>query len=171
MPTFITNIKKPEVDAILFSVNNTTLVMKKIPIASDHAGFEMKQQLIESLSEFLFDDLGTYSEDSVDYPDFAHKEAELIQNKTYEKGILLCGTGNGIAMTANKHAGIRAALCWNAEIAKMARLHNDANILVLPARAIDLEEAKKCVKMFFSTEFEGGRHAKRIEKIDILVKR
>ena len=167
MPTFMTNIKKSEADAILFSVNNTALVMKKIPITSDHAGFQMKQQLIKSLPEFLFDDLGTYTEDSVDYPDFAHKEAELIKSKAYEKGILICGSGNGIAMTANKHAGIRAALCWNAEIAKMARLHNDANILVLPGRFIDLEEAKNCVKTFFSTEFEGGRHAVRVNKIDI----
>jgi ribose 5-phosphate isomerase B len=140
-----------------------------IPIASDHAGFEMKQKLIESLNqEFTFDDLGTYSEASVDYADFAHKEANLIQNKIFEKGILLCGSGNGVAMTANKHTGVRAALCWNAEIAELARLHNDANILVLPARFIDLEEAKKCVKTFFSTNFEGGRHAKRVQKIDVL---
>jgi ribose 5-phosphate isomerase B len=138
----------------------------KVPIASDHAGYEMKKMLMQSLNqEFTFDDLGTYSEESVDYPDFAHKEAKLIENKTYEKGILLCGSGNGIAMTANKHAGIRAALCWNAEIAKMARLHNDANILVIPARFIDLEEAKNCVKTFFSTDFEGGRHANRVKKI------
>jgi len=166
MPTFVTNIKNHEANAILWPVN-TTCVMQKIPIASDHAGFKMKKQLIDALSDFLFDDLGTYSEQSVDYPDFAHKEAELIKNKTYEKGILLCGSGNGIAMTANKHAGIRAALCWNAEIAQMARLHNDANILVLPARFITLEEAKQCVKTFFTTEFEGGRHTLRIQKIDI----
>ena len=142
--------------------------MQKIPIASDHAGFEMKQKLMDLLNqEFIFDDLGTFSEQSVDYPDFAHKEVNLIKNKTYEKGILICGSGNGIAMTANKHAGIRAALCWNAEIAKLARQHNDANILVFPGRFIDLEEAKECVKTFFSTQFEGGRHQKRIEKIDI----
>ena len=139
-----------------------------IPIASDHAGFEMKQKLIESLNqEFIFDDLGTYSEEPVDYPDFAHKEATLIQDRVYEKGILLCGSGNGMAMTANKHAGIRAALCWNAEIAKLARCHNDANILVPPARFIDLEEAKNCVKTFFSTPFEGERHQNRVNKIDI----
>jgi len=142
--------------------------MQKIPIASDHAGFEMKQKLMDLLNqEFIFNDLGTFSEQSVDYPDFAHKEVNLIKNKTYEKGILICGSGNGIAMTANKHAGIRAALCWNAEIAKLARQHNDANILVFPGRFIDLEEAKECVKTFFSTQFEGGRHQKRIEKIDI----
>ncbi|MCL2412835.1 MAG: ribose 5-phosphate isomerase B [Bacteroidales bacterium] len=142
--------------------------MQKVPIASDHAGFEMKQKLIEVFNqEFSFEDLGTYSEEPVDYADFAHKEANLIQNKTYEKGILLCGSGNGIAMTANKHAGIRAAICWNAKIAELARCHNDANILVLPARFIDFEEAKACVKTFFSTPFEGGRHQHRIEKIDI----
>jgi len=140
--------------------------MKKIPIASDHAGFEMKQKLIEFFSqEFEFEDLGAYSEDSVDYPDFAHKEANLIQNKTFEKGILLCGSGNGIAITANKHPGIRAAICWTAEIAALARQHNDANILVIPARFIDFEEAKKCVITFFSTAFEGGRHQNRVNKI------
>ncbi|MDR0437351.1 MAG: ribose 5-phosphate isomerase B [Bacteroidales bacterium] len=142
--------------------------MQNIPIASDHAGFEMKQKLIKSLNqEFAFDDLGTYSEEPVDYPDFAHKEAKLIQDKVYEKGILLCGSGNGVAMAANKHVGIRAALCWNAKIAELARCHNNANILVLPGRFIDLEEAKNCVKIFFSTNFEGGRHEKRVQKIDI----
>jgi len=140
--------------------------MKKIPIASDHAGYEMKQKLIDFFSqEFEFEDLGAYSEESVDYPDFAHKEANLIENKTFEKGILLCGSGNGIAITANKHSGIRAALCWTAEIAALARQHNDANILVIPARFIDFEEAKKCVITFFSTEFEGGRHQNRVNKI------
>jgi len=142
--------------------------MKKIPIASDHAGYEMKQKLIDFFSqEFEFEDLGAYSEESVDYPDFAHKEANLIENKTFEKGILLCGSGNGIAITANKHPGIRAALCWTAEIAALARKHNDANILVIPARFIDFEEAKKCVITFFSTEFEGGRHQNRVQKIVI----
>ena len=142
--------------------------MQKIPIASDHAGFEMKQKLIDFFNQdFEFDDLGTYSEESVDYPDFAHKEANLIQNKTYEKGILLCGSGNGVAITANKHTGVRAAICWNAVIAKLARQHNDANILVLPARFIDFEEAKKCIKTFFNTDFESGRHQQRIQKIDI----
>jgi ribose 5-phosphate isomerase B len=139
-----------------------------IPIAADHAGFEMKQKLIENLGqEFLFNDLGTYSADPVDYPDFAHKEAKFLENKPDEKGILLCGSGNGVAMTANKHPHIRAAICWNTQIAELARKHNDANILVLPARFIDFEEAKNCVKTFFSTEFEGGRHAIRVQKIDI----
>jgi ribose 5-phosphate isomerase B len=161
------NIISPKTSTVLYPITHTTIVLKRVPIASDHAGFEMKKNLIEALNqEFTFDDLGTYSEESVDYPDFAHKEASLIQDKTYEKGILLCGSGNGVAMTANKHAGIRAALCWNTKIAEMARLHNDANILVLPARFMDLEEAKNCVKIFFSTDFEGGRHAKRINKIE-----
>ena len=142
--------------------------MPKIPIASDHAGFELKKFLIESLNQqFTFEDLGTYSEESVDYPDFAHKEACLIENQTYQKGILICGSGNGIAMTANKHPPVRAALCWNSEIAKLARLHNDANILVLPGRFIDFEEAKQCVNVFFTTDFEGGRHLHRVEKIDL----
>jgi len=142
--------------------------MQTVPIASDHAGYELKKTLIASLQEeFAFDDLGAYSDASVDYPDFAHKEAKLIADKTYEKGILICGSGNGIAMTANKHKGVRAALCWNAEIAQLSRLHNDANILVLPGRFIDLEQAKNCVKTFFSTDFEGGRHANRVAKIDI----
>jgi ribose 5-phosphate isomerase B len=140
----------------------------KIPIASDHAGFEMKQLLIESLGrEVNFEDLGTYSVDSVDYSDFAHKIANLIRNGTYEKGILLCGSGNGMAMTANKHAGIRAGLCWTSEIAELVRHHNNANILVLPARFITPEEAEKCVKTFFSTGFDGGRHTTRVQKIDI----
>ncbi len=142
-------------------------IAMKIPIASDHAGYKLKQFLINAFQgEFTFDDLGAYSEESVDYPDFAHKEANLIANKTYEKGILICGSGNGIAMSANKHADVRAALCWNAEIAQLARLHNDANILVLPGRFIDFEEAKKCVNTFFSTDFEGGRHAKRVALIN-----
>ena len=140
--------------------------MLHVPIASDHAGFELKQYLIKAFSaEIAFDDLGTHSDAPVDYPDFAHNEANLIHNNTYSKGILICGSGNGVAMTANKHGNVRAALCWNAEIARMARLHNDANILVLPSRFIDFDIAKQCVKAFFSTEFEGGRHACRVKKI------
>jgi len=143
-----------------------------LPIASDHAGFELKQKLVECFQGGYpgvpkLQDFGTYSEDPADYPDFGHKIANLVKNKTYEKGILICGSGNGIAMTANKHAGIRAAICWSAKLAELARHHNDANILVLPARFIDLEEAKECVKTFFSTQFEAGRHQKRVEKIDI----
>jgi len=142
--------------------------MQTVPIASDHAGFQLKQFLINSLnSEFTFNDLGTHSGESVDYPDFAHKVANLIENKTCEKGILICGSGNGVAITANKHTDVRAALCWNVEIAQLARLHNDANIVVFPARFIDFEEAKNCIKTFFSTPFEGGRHEQRIQKINV----
>ena len=111
--------------------------------------------------------MGTYSSDSVDYPDFAHPLAEKISNGENKYGILICGTGNGIGMTANKHANVRAALCWNVDIAALARQHNDANILVLPARFITEEDAFKVVETFFSTEFEGGRHQRRVEKINI----
>jgi ribose 5-phosphate isomerase B len=136
----------------------------KIPIASDHAGFEMKNAIIEAL-KIDFEDMGTYSPESVDYPDYAQKVVMAIKEKPELKGILLCGTGNGMQMTANKYGFIRAALCWNAEIARLTRKHNDANILVLPARFISREDAIKCVEVFFSTDFEGGRHLIRLEKM------
>jgi ribose 5-phosphate isomerase B len=140
----------------------------KIAIGSDHAGFELKKQLIAYLNEKKIDinDKGCYSIDRADYPDFGHSVAKSVINKEVDFGILMCGSGNGINMTANKHAGIRAALCWNSEIAELARLHNDANILVLPARFITVEEAKKCIDSFFKNAFEGGRHADRLAKID-----
>ena len=139
-----------------------------IPIGSDHAGFKMKQFLIDYLqkSGYTALDKGTFSEDRADYPDFGHAVADLIQKGEYGKGILLCGSGNGIAMSANKHRGVRAALCWNREIAELARQHNDANILVLPARFISESEAGGCVTAFLTAEFEGGRHADRVNKID-----
>jgi ribose 5-phosphate isomerase B len=140
----------------------------KIAIGSDHAGFELKEQLINYLKEKnspIFDK-GCFSLERADYPDFGHAVALSVLNKEVDFGILMCGSGNGINMSANKHAGIRAALCWNQEIASLARLHNDANVLVLPARYITLEEAKKCVDAFFDNAFEGGRHADRIKKID-----
>lgn len=138
-----------------------------IAIGSDHAGFELKNKIIKHLESkgFTFDDKGCYSEDSIDYADFAHPVASQVENNPGTKGILLCGSGNGINMTANKHQGIRSALCWTAEIAKLAREHNDANIVTIPARFISDEEAFAIVDIFFSTEFEGGRHQKRIEKI------
>lgn len=138
-----------------------------LPIGADHAGFELKANLINYLTEkgFELKDYGCYSTDSVDYPDFAHPVASLVEETEGMKGILICGSGNGINMTANKHQGIRAALCWKAEIAELARLHNDANILVLPARFLSLEEAKDIVDIFFNTEFEGGRHQNRVNKI------
>lgn len=140
----------------------------KIIIASDHAGYELKESIIRHFAnEYEWENMGTYSSESVDYPDFAHPLAEKISNGENKYGILICGTGNGIGMTANKHANVRAALCWNVDIAALARQHNDANILVLPARFITEEDAFKVVETFFSTEFEGGRHQRRVEKINI----
>jgi ribose 5-phosphate isomerase B len=145
-------------------MKNTT-----ISIGSDHAGFDYKSQLIIYLKSkgFKVEDKGCYSEERADYPDYAHEVASSILNKEVDFGILLCGSGNGINITANKHKGIRSALCWKPEIAEMARKHNDANILTLPARYISLDDAYKCVDVFFSTDFEGGRHAERVNKIDI----
>jgi ribose 5-phosphate isomerase B len=140
----------------------------KIAIGSDHAGFELKEQIRAYLdSKYITTiDKGCYSSDRADYPDFGHAVANSVINKEVDFGILMCGSGNGINMTANKYQGIRSALCWNSEIAALARQHNDANILTLPARYISLEEAKKCVDAFLSEQFEGGRHADRINKIN-----
>lgn len=139
----------------------------KIAIGSDHAGFTLKAELINILKEMGNDieDFGCFSEDSMDYPDVAHPVCDSIESNQNEMGVLICGSGNGISMTANKHQGIRAALCWTKEIAEMARLHNDANIISIPARFISTEEAVACIKLFFSTEFEGGRHQRRVDKI------
>ena len=141
-----------------------------ISIGSDHAGFELKKQIIDYLKNksFIVIDKGCFSEERADYPDFAHHTAESVITKESEFGILMCGSGNGINMTANKHKGIRAALCWTSEIAAMARQHNDANVLVLPARYITISEALKCVDVYLTEKFEGGRHQERIEKIDLL---
>ncbi|MFI5163944.1 MAG: ribose 5-phosphate isomerase B [Bacteroidia bacterium] len=140
----------------------------KIAIGADHAGFSLKEKLKKYLLEKGIEvkDFGATSEQSVDYPDFAHPVATSVEKKEVDFGILMCGSGNGINMTANKHAGIRAALCWNSEIAKLARQHNDANILTLPARFIEESEAKKCVDVFLATAFEGGRHEGRVKKIN-----
>ena len=141
----------------------------KIGLACDHAGFEYKEQL----KKYLYSkgkeikDFGCYSLESVDYPDFAHQLAESIEKGENELGIQFCGTGNGINMSANKHQGIRAALCWNTHIAEQARLHNNANVLTMPARVLKWEEVKKIVDIFLKTDFEGGRHEKRVEKIKI----
>ena len=139
----------------------------KLAIGCDHAGFELKEELKKYLSDKKIDiiDKGTYSLDSVDYPDFAHAVSNSVINTEVDLGILICGSGNGISMASNKHAGIRAALCWKKEIASLARQHNDANILSLPARFISLEEAKEIVDTFLTTQFEGGRHANRVNKI------
>jgi ribose 5-phosphate isomerase B len=141
----------------------------KIAIGSDHAGFELKQQLInytQTINVVLIDK-GCYSLERADYPDFGHAVANTILNKEADFGILICGSGNGINMSANKHKGIRAALCWNEEIAILAKQHNNANILTLPGRYISYEEAVKCVNAFINEKFEGGRHTDRINKIDL----
>lgn len=140
----------------------------KISIGSDHAGFTLKKALIEFLQEnkIQVSDEGCFSEERADYPDFAHKVAESVLAAKVNFGILICGSGNGISMAANKHSGIRCALCWEPEIATLARQHNDANILSLPARFISLENAKQCVNNFLEAQFEGGRHADRIKKIN-----
>lgn len=141
----------------------------RIFIGSDHAGFKLKSSLIEWLtsSGYHVNDEGCYSEERADYPDFAHKVATGVLSLSNSMGVLLCGSGNGIAMTANKHKGIRAALCWSPEIAALAKQHNNANILVLPARFITKEVATEILNVFISTDFEGGRHADRILKIDL----
>jgi ribose 5-phosphate isomerase B len=141
----------------------------KLAIGSDHAGFELKEKLLAYLKTLNHgvDDKGCYSAERADYPDYGHSVAMAVLEKTADFGILMCGSGNGINMSANKHKGIRAALCWNPEIAALARQHNDANILVLPARYISEEDAKKCLDVFLSEKFEGGRHQARVEKIDL----
>lgn len=141
--------------------------MKNIGLACDHAGFELKEHVRNRLQAagYTCQDFGTYSTDSVDYPDFAHPLAEAVEAGTCYPGIAICGSGNGIAMTLNKHQGIRAALCWEEELSQLARLHNDANVLVMPGRFINIEQADRIVDAFLSTEFEGGRHCKRVDKI------
>jgi len=139
----------------------------KVAIGADHAGFELKSQLIgwlETKVEVL-KDLGTHSEDSVDYPDFAHAVAGEVEKGNYDLGVLICGTGIGVDMTANKHQGIRSALCWNKEVSKLAKSHNNANVICLPGRFISTDTAKEILETFLNTAFEGGRHNKRINKI------
>lgn len=138
-----------------------------IPIGCDHAGFALKEKIKAYLIQKGYEvkDFGTYSEDSIDYPDYAHPVAELVENTPGMLGLLLCGSGNGINMTANKHQGIRSALCWMPEIAKLAREHNDANIMALPARYLEESMALEMVDVFLNTAFEGGRHQNRVNKI------
>ncbi len=142
---------------------------KQICIGADHAGFELKTKVIEKLKKngYSVIDKGCFSTDSIDYSDYAHPVAIHVENYENTIGILMCGSGNGINMTANKHQGIRSALCWTTEIARLARQHNDANIITLPARFITEEEAFDMIDVFLQTEFEGGRHQKRIEKIPL----
>jgi len=138
-----------------------------LPIASDHGGFEMKSFLIQKLKEegYNVKDYGTNSEKSVDYPDFVHPLAKAIDTGVHPLGIIMCGSGNGAQITANKYSGVRAGLCWTAEQAKLTRLHNNANILSIPGRFVTFEEAWEIVKIFLTTSFEGGRHIGRVEKI------
>lgn len=139
-----------------------------IAIGCDHAGFKLKEELKNFLAanNIKLHDYGCYSTERADYPDHAHAVANSIEKNEYDLGILICGSGNGISMAANKHKGIRAALCWNREVAALARQHNDANILSLPARFITVEEAKACVEAFLDASFEGGRHQGRVDKIN-----
>lgn len=143
--------------------------IKKIGLCADHAGFETKEFIKGYLEAkgYTCEDFGTYSTDSCDYADFAHKMAEAIEKGECYPGIAVCGSGNGINMTLNKHQQIRAALCWDVELAKLAREHNNANVLTLPGRFIDFEKAAAMVDVFLSTEFEGGRHQSRIDKIPV----
>lgn len=138
-----------------------------IAIGTDHAGYRMKEFLLDNLKPegFSFKDYGAFSEEPVDYPDMIHPLAKDINDGKYKIGIIICGSGNGVAITANKYINIRAAICWKKELVQLSRRHNDANIIVLPARFISFKEALKFVKIFFSTGFEGGRHQRRVEKI------
>lgn len=140
---------------------------KPVAVGADHAGYEYKGFIIELLREKGLEvkDFGTHSSDSVDYPDFAHPTASAVEDGEAGAGILICGSANGVAITANKHQGIRAALCWNADVAALARQHNNANIICIPARFVDKELAEKMVNVFLETPFEGGRHENRVNKI------
>jgi len=141
----------------------------KVAIGCDHAGFDYKDTIIRVLKRAGAEviDKGTYSTDSVDYPDFVHPVADLVESRDVDFGVLICGSGNGVSMSANKHTGIRAALCWKDEIASLARLHNDANIISIPARFVSAKLARQMVRTFISTEFEGGRHQRRVDKINM----
>ena len=141
----------------------------KIALACDHAGYLHKSKTKEYLENkgYTINDYGCFSEESVDYPDFAHQLAESIKKENSDIGIQFCGTGNGINMSANKHSQIRAALCWNPYIAEQARLHNNANVLTMPARHLEWNEVKEIIDVFLSSEFEGGRHQRRVNKISI----
>lgn len=143
--------------------------MKTIGLASDHAGFELKEFAKEWLAKkgYPYKDFGTHSTDSCDYADFAHPLALAVEAGECALGVAVCGSGEGISMTLNKHQGIRAALCWLPEISHLARQHNDANVLVMPGRFIDTAMAEQIMDEFFRTDFEGGRHQKRIEKIPV----
>lgn len=139
-----------------------------IPIGADHAGFQLKERLVKELASLGYHpvDVGTHSDDSVDYPDFAHRVAERVETGVNARGVLLCGTGLGMSYAANRHPGVRAAVAWTAEVARLAREHNDANVLVLPARFLDEEQGVKILREWLDTPFAGGRHARRVAKIE-----
>ena len=153
----------------LSSEKISKMMKKRIALASDHAGYYIKEKVRKYLIEQNYEihDFGCFSEESVDYPDFAHPAAREVESGKYDMGITVCGSGNGINMTANKYQGIRSALCWNEEISRLARAHNDANICALPGRFVSEAEAILIVKTFLSTSFEGGRHKRRIDKIPL----
>ncbi|WP_162340940.1 ribose 5-phosphate isomerase B [Cyclobacterium salsum] len=140
---------------------------KTIAIGGDHAGFAYKERLIVILKKEGYEvrDFGPYTDASVDYPDYIHPLCEAVESGEFKQGVLLCGSGNGVAITANKHQGIRAAICWNEELAALARQHNDANLISVPSRFVSFELVEKMVFRFLNTEFEGGRHARRVNKI------
>ncbi len=140
---------------------------KKIAIGGDHAGFEYKAKLIKKLESLGYEvkDFGPFSDASVDYPDFVHPLSTAVEKGEFNLGVVICGSGNGVAITANKHQGIRAALCWNEDLAALARQHNNANVIALPARFISYELAEKLAEIFLITDFEGGRHQNRVNKI------
>lgn len=142
-------------------------MMPTIAIGSDHAGFEYKEALKKWLDKngYKTKDFGTYSTESADYPDFAHAVAEAVEKKEFELGLLLCGSANGVAITANKHQDIRAAICWNEELAALSRQHNNANVVCIPARYVSYELAEKILDRFLHSSFEGGRHERRVNKI------
>jgi len=148
-------------------MNPTFDLSRPIAIGADHAGFEYKSVLIDLLQNkgLQVKDFGTHSKDSVDYPDFAHPVASAVESGEAGCGILICGSANGVAITANKHQGIRAAICWQNEIAQLARQHNNANIICIPARFVSTPQAEEMVNLFLTTAFEGGRHEKRVEKM------
>jgi len=144
---------------------------KILPIACDHGAFEMKEYLIKELKEagYLIKDMGTYNTDSVDYPDMIHPLAKAVNDGVYELGLIMCGSGNGAQITANKYANVRAGLCWSVEQAELTRMHNNANIISIPGRFIEFSLAWKILKAFLETDFEGGRHKARVEKISKLL--
>ncbi len=138
-----------------------------IAVGADHAGFEYKNELVKFLEAkgYLVKDMGVYEDQSADYPDFAHPVSNAVEKREVSMGVLVCGSGNGVAITANKHRGIRAALCWQPDIARLSRQHNNANVICLPARFVSIGEAREMVDVFLNTPFEGGRHQRRVDKI------